>query len=161
MKLETKKQIEKGAMLLSPLFTISMFLLPWMGYLKQDNSLVGEMQTLYSFFELLKMNITILTSIILWGSLIGVVVSFVIYILSLILKEKESLLIKIASITLVVANAILILTPLSRDSNEILLNVLDYKWIDFMFIPFALSIIYSVVILIYIYKKDAKKEETK
>lgn len=157
MKAETKKMIEKGVLLFSPLFTIIMYLLPWMGYYKEDSTITSEYGSLHSFFELLKFDVTTFTTIIMWLSLVGVTLSFVFYILSLIFLNKEKLFIKIAAITLVTSTCILIFSPLLKEKKEILAGVINYRWIDFMFFPYALLLIYNVGSLIYIFKNEKRK----
>ena len=156
MKLETKKAIEKGVICFSPLFTIIMFLLPWFGYVKQSNSLVGEMKELYSFFDLFSVNVTIISSIVLWVSLIGVIASFIAYILSFIIANKSNWFVKIASFVLPISLVILIFTPVFKYSNEILSGVVDYVWFDFMTLPYAFCLLYSIGVLIYLNKSRIK-----
>ena len=158
MKQETKKLIEKGVIWFAPIFTLIMFALPWMCYYKEKTTYTDTYSHLYSFFNLLTKDINLFTSIIMWVSLLGVATSVILYILGVVLKDKEKLFTKIGAIALVVSTGILFLTTFAQISGTtILTGVTKYVWVDFMTLPYGIAIVYNVASLIYLLKKVEAK----
>ena len=156
MKQETKKLIERGVIWFAPIFTLIMFALPWMCYFKEN--ITGKIttdtySTFFSFFDLLTVKINVFTSIIMWVSLAGVVSSIVLYILSVVLKEKEKLLTQIGAIVLVASTGILVLTVFTKISGVETLYGTYHEWLDFMTLPYGLLMVYNIGGLIYFNKK--------
>lgn len=165
MNEQTKKIIEKIVIFFAPIFTIIMYSLPWMGlykYASEGNVTIESEGTYYSCIDLLKSDLNVYTKIIIWISIIGVIATIVLYILSVILKDKEKLFTKIGAITLVASVAILFLTIFAKlDATNLPGGYVTYKWADFMTLEYGFVVVYSVACLIYIMHFQDKKESKK
>lgn len=156
MKQETKRLIERGVIWFAPVFTLLMFALPWMCYFKENTT--GTITTdtysrFFSFYELLTIKVNLFTSIIMWVSLVGVISSIVLYVLGVILKEKEKLFTRIGAIVLVVSTSILFLTMFAKMTGTKTLYGVYHTWVDFMSLPYGFLMVYNVGSLIYLIKK--------
>lgn len=158
MKKIDKKLIEKTCIVMGPIFTLIMYLLPWMCIYKEQyvwHNIISESTPLYrSYFDVLSVDSNTFAKVIMWISMIGLVVVATLYVLSFVLKEYENKFLKIGSIILVCSTGILFLTVFEKlIVRETVTGGKFSSWIDFMTIPYALAIIYNVTSLIYIYKK--------
>ena len=149
MKEETKELIKKLVIVFSPVFTLIMYALPWVSYYVH-NYKSYEIVTKASYIDLLRSDLGVFTKIILWVSLVGVFASICVYIVSLVIKSKEKLLVNISSITLVASTGVLFFSSLFKSSNVANTQI----WADFMTLPYAALIIYNVVCLVLIFKKS-------
>ena len=164
MKEETKKLIEKIAIVFAPVFTIIMYLLPWVTTTKEKTiyySVVTEEVTTYvSYIDVLKLEGIVFAKVLMYLSLIGLIVTITMYVLSFFLKEQEKLLIKLGAIILVVSTAILVLTTIeSNFKNEVATGAIIYKWIDFMTPLYGLLLTYNVASLIYFIKTSERSKK--
>lgn len=148
MKEETKKIVLKLVIIFSPIFTLIMYALPWVSYYIH-NYKGYEIVSNANYLELLRSDLGVFSKIILWISLIGVISSALVYIVSAVLKDKEKLLVKISSITLVASTGILFFSSFFKASK--IPN--SYILADFMTLPYAALIIYNVACLILIFRK--------
>ena len=150
MKPETKKIIIKLAIIFSPIFTLIMYSLPWVSYYFHSYKSY-EVVVYANYLELLQSNLGVFSKILLWASLIGVIVSALVYIVSGVIKEKEKLLVNIGCITLVASTGILFFSSFSK-----LISVAPntYIWADFMTLPYATLIIYNIVCVYLVFKKS-------
>ena len=154
MKKLNKQLIEKIVIVAAPVFTLIMYLLPWICMYQEKYVFRGytiEHPPFYTnYFSILSIEGHLFAKIIMWVSLIGILVVTTLYVMSFVLKEKEKQLLKIGNIILVASTGILFLTSLEQLSTK---NNFT-SWIEFMTIPFALLISYNVATLIYLYKKN-------
>ena len=159
MKKIDKKLIEKLVIVAAPIFTLIMYLLPWVCIYKEQyvyKGILSEATPLYrSYFSVLGSTGNVFAKVLMWISLVVIVVTGTFYVLSFILKEKEKQLLKIGNIVLVAATGMLVLTSIEKlivDTN--IMGGEFSSWIDFMTLPYALLIVYNVASLIYLYKKN-------
>lgn len=156
MKLETKKWIEKGVILFSPIFTLIMFFLPFMAIVNERTTFSGvviEENDYSNFFKALDGEANAFCKVIMYVSLVGIIVSIVLFVISQFLKNEENKLIKIALIVILVANGVLCLSSLGKHfSHEAISGALVSNWVDFMTIPYGLLLVYNVGSLIYFVK---------
>lgn len=159
MNPKTKKNIENITVLLAPIITLSVFLIPYVALLKEKTVYKGvfEYQEYYSFYNLLKADINVFSKIILWISFLGVLASSILTGLSFLLKEKEENYNKLSVIVLVSSSGLLFLTNLgSLFKKTSIAGAEIYRWIDFMTIPYGLLMIFNITLLIYWIKKENK-----
>lgn len=157
MKKETRDIIEKIVIWFSPIFTLIMFSFSRVAFFK-SSSKFGEFSPIWAnFYELLiKSDVNVFCKVIMWASLIGVIASIVLYVLSVVLKNKEKLFTKIAAITLVASTGILFFTTFGKLITD---DLGISKWSDFMAPLYGLLIIYNVAVLIFVVKKDKKLDK--
>ncbi len=149
MKKETKEIIKKFAFIFSPVFTLIMYVIPYVAYYHYSYKTINTMKNA-SYFNLLQSDIGVFTKVLLWASLVCVVASLVIYIASAVIKKKEKLLVNIASITLVASTGALFLFSFIKTSVGENVRI----WADFMTFPYAALLIYNVTCLILNFKKS-------
>ena len=158
MKKIDKKLLEKLIIVAAPIFTLIMYLLPWVCIYKEQyiwNEIMSEAPQLYrSYFSVLAAEGLTFAKVIMWLSLVALVGVITIYVLSFVLKEREKQLLKIGNIILVVSTGMLVLTALENLFTTTTATGGEFSsWIDFMTIPYALLLAYNVGSLIYVYKK--------
>lgn len=164
MKKETQKLIEKIAIVFAPVFTLIMYLLPWITMMKEKTVYhsvsTGEAKDFVSYIEVLKLDGVVFAKVLMYLSLIGLIVTITMYTLSFFLKEQEKFLIKIGAIILVVSTAILVLTSIEGNfKNEVLGGAIVYRWIDFMTPLYGLLLTYNVASLIYFVKTNKQDKK--
>jgi hypothetical protein len=158
MKKINKKLVEKLIIIGAPLFTLIMYLLPWVCIYKERyiwKSVISEAQPLYkNYFSILSVEGFIFSKIIMWLSLIGLIVCITLYVMTFFVVEKENQFLKVGNIILVASTGILFLTTLRQLFTEKTFTGGEFSsWVEFMTVPYALLLIYNVTSLIYLYKK--------
>lgn len=159
MKPATKKMIANVLVLMAPLFTLAMFLTPYVGLYKEKVTYNGVFygQEYYSFYELLKMDIGVFSKIVMWVSLLGVLASTILQGITFLKKEQEEKYNTIALIVLTASTGLLLMTDLvSLFKTTSVAGAEIARWVDFMTIPYGLLIVYNITLLIYWIKKDNK-----
>ena len=148
MKEETKVLIKKCVVLFSPVFTLIMLMLPWISIYKVSY-LDGEPSLIYkTYLNGLKMDLPLVSKIIMIVTLVGVISSLVIYLVSLFIKNREKLLVRVASFVLFSSSVLLLFCSIFRTSFS------NYKeWIDFLTIPYGLLLVYNVISVYLVYQK--------
>lgn len=162
MKEETKKLIEKIAIVSAPIFTLIMYLLPWVAILKYKTTyrVVIAHQEYASYIEVLKTSGNVFAKVLMYISLVGIIATITLYALSFFLKDKEKLLIKIGAMTLLASTGILFLTLIESNFKDVSLSgAVNYSWVDFMTLPYALLMIYNVASLIYFIKTNKQDKK--
>ena len=157
MKLETKKSLERIAIFFSPIFTLIMFMLPYVATIQSKtvyNNISYQNKGFASYIDVLKTEGFVFAKVIMYIALVGVISTIVLYILSTVFKDKEKLLMKIGAIVLVVSTSILVLTTIeSRFENVSFAGAKNYFWVSFMTPIYGLLLVYNVASLIYYLKK--------
>ena len=158
MKNLDKKLIEKIIIVAAPIFTLIMYLLPWVCIYKEQyiwREVISESTPLYrNYFSVLGAEGLTFAKVIMWISLVAIIVVTTLYGISFLIKEKEKQLLKIGSIILVSSTGILVLTVFEKlFTTSTVMGGEFSNWIDFMTLPYALLLVYNVGTLIYICKK--------
>lgn len=151
MKEETKQIIKKVIILFSPVFSLIMLVLPWSSIFnwKFRGATITEYK---NYIELFSESLAVFTKILLGIVLLGIFASLVLYILGLIIKDKEKILSKIASIILVSCSAFLLFFPIIKTtSNE------ATRWVSFITFPYGLMLVYNVYVAYLVNKKESIK----
>lgn len=140
MKKDVKEILKKIIIIFSPIFTMVMFALPWSVFYCQEYR--GYQTREYgSYFNLLNSNLGVFVKVVLYVILVCVIATFSLYVLGLIVKEKEKLFNKIASIVLVSVTGVLLLLSLFKTNSN------EFKtWVDFLTLPYGLALVYNIVI---------------
>lgn len=162
MKKIDKKLLEKIIITCAPLFTLIMYLLPWMCIYKEQSvwkNIVYESEPLYrNYFQVLSAEGNVFAKIIMWLSLIALIVVITFYAMSYVLKDKEKQLIKVGAITLVASTGILFITVFAKMfPTTTNMGGQFSAWVDFMTLPYGLLLTYNIASLIYFIKKIDKK----
>ena len=161
MKKINKKLLEKIIITAAPIFTLIMYLLPWMCIYKEKSiwtNLSYESDPLYrNYFDVLFTEGNVFAKVIMWLSLVTLIVVMTVYVGSYVFKDKEKQLMKIGSITLVASTGILVITAFAKLFPTITSMGGQFcSWIDFMTLPYGLLLTYNVASLIYFIKRIDK-----